>query len=133
MQLTWDSKTDDTIQKKKIILFVEQRQQTCVMDYSTEKDELGHLIKKRNQQAFHELYKTSFNRLQKYAMRYLYDWDEAEDLVQDAFLSLWSHPERYNEKLPVFYYLLGIVRNNCMNYLRDLNIQYKHQDKTPVQ
>ena len=62
-------------------------------------------------------------------MRYLYDWDDAEDLVQDAFLSLWSHPERYNETQPVFYYLLGIVKNNCLNYLRSLNIQYKHQDK----
>ena len=43
--------------------------------------------------------------------------------------SLWSHPERYNETQPVFYYLLGIVKNNCLNYLRSLNIQYKHQDK----
>ena len=30
---------------------------------------------------------------------------------------------------PCFYYLLGIVKNNCLNYLRSLNIQYKHQDK----
>lgn len=27
------------------------------------------------------------------------------------------------------FYLLGIVKNNCLNYLRSLNIQYKHQDK----
>ena len=99
------------------------------MDQFTVQDDLGHLIKKHDQEAFHELYRTSFNKLQQYAMRYLYDWDDAEDLVQDAFLSLWSHPERYNETQPVFYYLLGIVKNNCLNYLRSLNIQYKHQDK----
>lgn len=99
------------------------------MENMLEKDNLGLLIKKRNQEAFHELYRMYFNKLQKYAMRYLYSWAEAEDFVQDAFLSLWSHPERYNEKQPVFYYLLGIVRNNCLNYLRNLNIQYKHQDK----
>ena len=99
------------------------------MDQFTVQDDLGHLIKKHDQETFHELYRTSFNKLQQYAMRYLYDWDDAEDLVQDAFLSLWSHPERYNETQPVFYYLLGIVKNNCLNYLRSLNIQYKHQDK----
>ena len=81
------------------------------MDQFTVQDDLGHLIKKHDQEAFHKL------------------WDDAEDLVQDAFLSLWSHPERYNETQPVFYYLLGIVKNNCLNYLRSLNIQYKHQDK----
>ena len=25
--------------------------------------------------------------------------------------------------------MLGIIRNNCLNYLRDLEIQGKHQDK----
>ena len=82
-----------------------------------EKSNLGLRIKKRDLDAFHELYKTSFLPLQHYAMRYLYDWKQAEDLVQDAFLSLWDHLERYDEKQPVFY------------YLRDLEIQGKHQDK----
>ena len=81
-----------------------------------EKSNLGLRIKKRDLDAFHELYKTSFLPLQHYAMRYLYDWKQAEDLVQD-------------EKQPVFYYMLGIIRNNCLNYLRDLEIQGKHQDK----
>ena len=85
-----------------------------------EKSNLGLRIKKRDLDAFHELYKTSFLPLQHYAMRYLYDWKQAEDLVQDAFLSLWDHLERYDEKQPVFYYMLGIIRNNCLNYLRDL-------------
>ena len=114
-------------QYRKKILPLSQKH--IIMDDSTKKDKLSHLIKKRNREAFHELYQMSFNKLQKYAMRYLYDWDEAEDLVQDAFLFLWSHPERYSNKQPVFYYLLGIVRNNCLNHLRDLNIQYRHQDK----
>lgn len=50
-----------------------------------EKSNLGLRIKKRDLDAFHELYKTSFLPLQHYAMRYLYDWKQAEDLVQDAF------------------------------------------------
>ena len=85
-----------------------------------EKSNLGLRIKKRDLDAFHELYKTSFLPLQHYAMRYLYDWKQAEDLVQDAFLSLWDHLERYDEKQPVFYYMLGIILNNCLNYLRYL-------------
>ena len=94
-----------------------------------EKSNLGLRIKKRDLDAFHELYKTSFLPLQHYAMRYLYDWKQAEDLVQDAFLSLWDHLERYDENQPVFCYMLGIIRNNCLNYLRNLEIQGKHQDK----
>lgn len=49
-------------------------------------DSLGLKIKNRDLEAFHELYNTCFVPLQHYAMRYLYDWKEAEDMVQDAFL-----------------------------------------------
>ena len=38
-----------------------------------------------------------------------------------------ENPALYNAKIN--YSLLGIVKNNCLNYLRSLNIQYKHQDK----
>ena len=57
------------------------------MDQLTARDDLGHLIKKHDQEAFHELYRTSFNKLQQYAMRYLYDWDDAEDGEDDEVRS----------------------------------------------
>lgn len=99
------------------------------MEETIPEADLGPLIKKRDQKAWHTLYKMSFNKLQRYAMRFVYDWSEAEDIVQDAFLYLWSYPERYDEKQSVLHYLLGIIRNKCLNYLRALDIQSKHQDK----
>ncbi len=92
-------------------------------------NKLGLQIKNRDLKAFHELYKTCFLPLQHYAMRYLYDWKEAEDMVQDAFLSLWTNTDRYNANQPIFNYMVGIIRNNCLLYLRNLKIQDKHQDK----
>lgn len=99
------------------------------MDKLTGKEDLGHRIKKQDTEAFHKLYEMAFNKLQHYAMRYLYDWKEAENLVQDAFLALWSNLDLYNEKQDIFNYLSGIVKNNCLYYLRNLKIHQKHQDK----
>ncbi len=92
-------------------------------------DSLGLKIKNRDLEAFHELYNTCFVPLQHYAMRYLYDWKEAEDMVQDAFLSLWANTDRYDARQSIFNYMTGIIRNNCLLYLRNLKIQDKHQDK----
>ena len=78
---------------------------------------------------FDRLFDRHYTSLWSFAFHYVKDKDLAEDLVQDAFLSLWDHLERYDEKQPIFYYMLGIIRNNCLNYLRDLEIQWKHQDK----
>ncbi len=92
-------------------------------------DRLGLKIKNRDLEAFHELYNTCFLPLQHYAMRYLYDWKEAEDMVQDAFLSLWTNTDRYNAEQPIFNYMAGIIRNNCLLHLRNLKIQDRHRDK----
>ena len=40
--------------------------------------DLGRKIKERDEEAFRFLYVEYFHNLQSYAMRYLYDWEEAE-------------------------------------------------------
>ena len=75
-------------------------------------EELGREIKLRNKEAFRILYRNYFATLQQYAMRYLYDQDEAENLVQEAFFSLWEHIDKYDPERSVYAYILGIVKNN---------------------
>ena len=94
-----------------------------------EKSNLGLRIKKRDLDAFHELYKTSFLPLQHYAMRYLYDWNEAENLVQDAYFTLWCNLDKYDGKRNIIAYLLTYVKNACLNYIRNLKIKDNNQDK----
>lgn len=90
---------------------------------------LGEQVKLRDKEAFRVLYQACFANLQQYAMRYLYDWHEAENLVQEAFFSLWKHLDRYDANLNIVSYLLAIVKNNCLLYIRDLKIQDNHKDK----
>ena len=62
-------------------------------------------------------------------MRYTCDVEEATDLVQNAFFSLWENLSLYDENKNIFLYLLIIVKNNCLNYLRSIKIKDSHGDK----
>ena len=99
------------------------------MNHDIDIKELGYRIKKGDEKAFQILYVEYFYNLQYYAMRYLYDWEEAENLVQDAFLSLWCNLDKYDEERNVVYYLLTFVRNSCLKYIRNLKIRDNNQDK----
>ena len=57
------------------------------------------------------------------------DWDEAENLVQEAFFTLWCNLDKYNENRNIIAYLLTIVKNACLKYIRDLKIHDNNQDK----
>ena len=92
-------------------------------------NELGKRIKRRDEEAFRVVYVEYFSKLQHYAMRYLYDWDESENRVQDAFFTLWSNLDKYDEKRNVVAYLLTIVKNACLKYIRSLKIHDNNQDK----
>ena len=94
-----------------------------------ELEDLGYRIKRQEKEAFHLLYTEYFAELRTYAQRFVYDYDEAEDIVQDAFFSLWQHVHHYRPEQNVISYLLAIIKNQCYNYLRKLRIQDEHQDK----
>ncbi len=90
---------------------------------------LNYSLKHGDTEAFHAIYRKHFAALRAYARRYVYDAAVAEDIVQDAFLSLWTHLDRYDPQKEVLPYLLTITRNNSLNYLKKLKIKDSHRDK----
>lgn len=90
---------------------------------------LGYRIKERENAAFHVLYVEYFASMQVYAKRFVYNYQDAQDIVQDAFFALWTNVHLYDPRQSIVAYLLRIVRNNCLNYLRALKIRDEHKDK----
>ena len=80
-------------------------------------------IKKHDKEAFRFLYEYYFTKIVLFAESYLYDEEEARDLVQDLFFHLWDHSEALHVTTSIKSYLFTSVRNRCLNILRDLNIR----------
>jgi len=86
-------------------------------------------IKKRDKEAFRYLYEYYFAKMVLFAESYLYDEEEARDLVQDLFFHLWNHAGTLQVTTSVKAYLFTSVRNRCLNAIRDRKIRDEHNNK----
>ena len=86
-------------------------------------------VKKRDKEAFRYLYEYYFAKMVLFAESYLYDEEEARDLVQDLFFYLWDHAAELRVSSSIKAYLFTSVRNRCLNVLRDRKIRDEHNDK----
>ena len=86
-------------------------------------------IKKRDKEAFRYLYEYYFAKMVLFAESYLYDEEEARDLVQDLFFHLWNHAGTLQVATSVKAYLFTSVRNRCLNAIRDRKIRDEHNNK----
>ena len=68
---------------------------------------------------FEALFRSEFRKLCSFAIRYTHDLDAAKELVQDSFVKLWEKKEHLDVNQNVKTYLSTIVRNRCLNYIRD--------------
>jgi RNA polymerase sigma-70 factor (family 1) len=73
------------------------------------------LLKSGDPAAFTEIYDRYGRVLYVYAMNMVRDDAEAEDLVQEIFLSLWDHSERRDIKGTLSSYLYSAVRYKFLN------------------
>lgn len=79
---------------------------------------LLHRIRERQHDAFSELVCRHVKRFYSIAYRILNNKDEAEDIVQEAFLKLWDKPELWDRtrhvKFTTWFY--KIVTNLCLDH-----------------
>ncbi len=70
---------------------------------------------------FEYLFRKYFPRLQAFARVIIKDNEMAKDIVQESFIKSWE--EKNNIEWKTFEnYLFKMVRNRCLNYIRDKNL-----------
>ena len=76
--------------------------------------------------AFEMLFRTYYQSLCNYAYTFIQDRDDAEEVVQSTFLSVWEKRETLEIHTAVKPYLYAMVRNACLNLLKHEKIKQKH-------
>lgn len=70
--------------------------------------------------AFEQLVRTYQPYAFSLAMRFLCDESEASDIVQESFIRVWKHIDRYDPQKKFTTWLYKIVANLCVDRLRSL-------------
>lgn len=76
--------------------------------------------------AFEMIFKTYYQPLCNYAYSFVQDRDEAEEIVQSTFLSVWEKKETLTIHTGVKPYLYAMVRNASLNVLKHEKIKQQH-------
>ncbi|MGN0229185.1 MAG: RNA polymerase sigma-70 factor [Muribaculaceae bacterium] len=67
---------------------------------------------------FSEVYIKYYCKLLRFASEFVNDVQEAENLVQDAFLGLWKSKDELERINNMNAYMFRLVRNRCLDYLK---------------
>ena len=69
------------------------------------------------------LFDEHFHHLVLSAFRYLNDYDQAKDIVQDVFVKVWQNLELVMEMNDLKGYLFKAVQNSSMNFLKHVKVR----------
>ncbi len=94
------------------------------MDGTTILESLLKRVAARDQLALRELYQRTSGHLLAVSMRLLGDRQRAEDVLQEAFMSIWEHAGTYSSaRAQPMTWLITIVRNRSINVLRSPTVK----------
>ena len=84
-------------------------------------------LEKGSETAIEMLFKTYYQPLCQYAYTFLRDKDEAEEVVQSAFINIWDKRAEINIQTSVKSYLYRAVRNSCLNVIKHQRVRKEHE------
>lgn len=76
-------------------------------------------IRNGSEEIFRAFFDAEYENLLYFVRRYVGSSNQAEDLVQESFISLWDNRSRIDTHQNLRTYLYTIARNRALNYLRD--------------
>ncbi|PTT00075.1 RNA polymerase subunit sigma-70 [Pedobacter sp. HMWF019] len=82
-------------------------------------EELIALIRERDHSALSEVYNRHWGILYIHALKMTHEESEAQDIVQDVFINLWTNIDKLDLKLNLDVYLFSAVRNRVLNSIRN--------------
>lgn len=75
-------------------------------------------LQKGNERAFDTIFKQYYKPLCQFSYSLIKDQDTAENLVQEVFVKLWEKRENMTNIDNLLSYLMGMVRNQSVDFLR---------------
>jgi RNA polymerase sigma-70 factor (ECF subfamily) len=83
-------------------------------------------LKEGKENAFEMIFKTFYRPLCSYAYSFLSDKDEAEEVVQATFISVWEKKDAIEIQTSLKSYLYRMVRNACLNVIKHEKVKQQH-------
>lgn len=88
--------------------------------------ELTALLRQRDSSAYAEIYRRYTAVLYRHAFSKLQDREEAKDVVQELFVTLWSRCEDISISTTLSGYLYSAVRNRILNVISHKQVESKY-------
>lgn len=84
-------------------------------------------IREGNERIFEETFRKYYQSLCNYANSILKETDEAEEVVQNLFLSIWEKRSDLEISISLKSYLYRAVHNHCLNRIKHLKVREEYQ------
>lgn len=85
-------------------------------------------INRQEPKAYQTLYRLYYRALVNYAMRFISKQDEAEDVVQDLFVSMWNKKIQFASYVSFRTYLYNAVYNAVLNVIKHQEVEQRYVD-----
>ena len=84
-------------------------------------------INRGDRKAFREVFENYFPALSAFGYKFVPDIAAVEDMVQEAFISLWEKRQDFTHISALKSFLYTSVRNKCLNHLKHQAVLKKHE------
>lgn len=85
-------------------------------------------FKEGNQVAFAYFYDYYFSKIKAFSISFIYDKEEAENVVQEAFLHLWENRSTIDSVNGVSSFLYTYTKSKCLNIIRHNKVKERFKD-----